>query len=195
MLRRTLLLVCATLTVALLVGAPFAHAGTTATAAAIYSYDHPVAFAQVAYGSPFRVAASPATAKARVQAAFARVRSVTRVGVAAEEGGSAANIVFRGGSRTADNLTPKAKDLAEFPPGLSTFRTAEQAFGESNAKAQLLDLSRLKTLQWIEDETGHVTIAPADAQALAEWAATRGTGVTHPLTQEVLDALVGEVRR
>jgi hypothetical protein len=81
------------------------------------------------------------------------------------------------------------------PPGLSTFRTAEQAFGESNVKAQAIDLNKLTGLQWTEDETGHVTIAPADPVALAGWAASRGTDAVHPLTQELFDAWVGEVRR
>ncbi len=44
---------------------------------------------------------------------------------------------------------------------------------------------------------GHVvlTISGPDVFLLQEWSLTRGTGIAHPLTQEVLDAIVDTVRR
>jgi hypothetical protein len=53
-----------------------------------------------------------------------------------------ADVVYRGGTRTLDALTPAAKDLewepGKFAPGLFTFRDAAQAFGNS-PKAQIID--------------------------------------------------------
>src|SRR5207248_10460612 len=96
------------------------------------------------------------------------------------------NIVYRGGSDTAANLTPRhPRDTIETDqPGLSTYRTAEQAMGESSRKAQTIDLDRLTNLKWVEDEAGQVSILPETADELLDWAATRGTETIHPYTRE-----------
>jgi hypothetical protein len=113
-------------------------------------------------------------------------------------------IVYRSGALTRDNFTPRPeRDTQSRPgqePGLSTFESFESGSGR---KYQKIDLSRLKPpLQGFPDDPaqggtpGHVSIAPADAagkvdqEQLEEWAATRGTQRTHPLTQIVLDAVV-----
>jgi len=78
--------------------------------------------------------------------------------------------------------------------GLSTFDNPE-AFA-SGTKLQMIDTSQLKSLQAIADEfpAGHVTLAPPDPALVEEWAATRGTEVVSPYTQEIIDAIVGEMR-
>jgi hypothetical protein len=39
-----------------------------------------------------------------------------------------------------------------------------------------------------------VSIAPLEITELPGWAATRGTGTAHPLTEELLGAVIGEIR-
>jgi hypothetical protein len=121
-------------------------------------------------------------------------------------------IIYRRGSRTSDNLTPRpVKDTVARPgkaPGLSAFDTLASA-AQTGDKAQGIDVGRLHPpLAAIPDDPGrggtpgHVSVCPVDAagnvdqQKLDDWAASRGTGQTHPLTQDVLDAIVNpDVRR
>lgn len=124
-----------------------------------------------------------------------------------------ARLVYRGGSLTADNFTPRTgKDTEPRPgvsPGLSVFTTLEQAV-DPGGKAQRIDLDRLSPpLQGFPDDAtleygseGHLSIAPTrddgtiDSGLLEEWAATRGTDQTHDLTRNLLDAVESEnVRR
>ncbi|MDB6066116.1 MAG: repeat protein [Pedosphaera sp.] len=105
----------------------------------------------------------------------------------------APEIVFRGGSATADNLTPRpGKD----PTGLSTFESIEAAT-PPGGKAQIIDTSKLGSLKPVPDAPppGHVSITPKNPALLEPWTATRGTGQIHPLTQELIDAIIGEVKR
>jgi RHS repeat-associated protein len=123
---------------------------------------------------------------------------------AADEGVSnVANIVFRGGSDRLRNLTPAEKDLtdAEFAPGVSTWRTAEQAFGNAN-KGQAIDLNKLANpnLQVIEEEGGHVAITAHNWHDLIEWSDLRDVAdVENPainsLAGSIKDAIVGTVYR
>jgi hypothetical protein len=117
-----------------------------------------------------------------------------------------ARLVFRGGSHTDTNLTPRlGPDTSEErgkAPGLSTFTTLERAV-KVGSKAQVIDLDLLPPpLKGIPDDPlvggseGHVSIAPVspegavDRDLLSEWAATRETGQTHWLTVLLKDALV-----
>jgi hypothetical protein len=91
---------------------------------------------------------------------------------------------------------------------LSTFRELEQAV-QPGEKAQVIDLDRLEgPLRSYEDQPGlegavdgHVSIAPArsdgsiDNELLDAWAASRNTGVPHPLTALVKNALVDTIKR
>jgi hypothetical protein len=122
------------------------------------------------------------------------------------------NLVYRAGSRSDDNFTPRPDmDLQDRPgqsAGLSTFTALELAV-QPGGKAQIIDLDRLEPpLRGFPDDPrleggveGHVSIAPAagdgrvDSRSLAEWAATRGTSHKHPLTELALRARVGEVKR
>src|SRR5262249_58614576 len=109
-------------------------------------------------------------------------------------------IVYGGASRLPDNLTPRrGLDIQ----GLSTFETLELTV-RPDGKAQVIDLSRLQApLVGVPDapSPGHVSICPGLAltpevlHSTAEWASSRGTGILHPYTQALMEAIIGEVRR
>jgi RHS repeat-associated protein len=105
----------------------------------------------------------------------------------------ASQLVYRGGSATASNFTPRP---GLDSTGLSTFDNLEAATGPGG-KAQIIDLGRLTSLSGVPDAPppGHVSITPGDAALLEEWSATRGTEVIHRFTQELLDAVVGVAKR
>lgn len=110
-------------------------------------------------------------------------------------------VVYRRGSHTQRQLTPRPTDLLAEPgtaPGLSTNATLE-----TGAKGQQIDLARLPAeLGAFADDpgeggtAGHVAIAPVDAagnldaQRLAEWAAARDAETEHPLTTLLMQAIV-----
>ncbi len=103
-------------------------------------------------------------------------------------------VVYRGGSDTPANLTPRP---GIDTTGLSTWDTLEAAV-EPGGKAQVIDVSKLQPpLAAIPDAPppGHVSITPSDPELIAQWAATRGTETVHPLTQIVKDAIIGVIRR
>lgn len=109
-------------------------------------------------------------------------------------------IVYRGGSGTPDNLTPRPGiDTA----GLSTFEKLEQTV-TPGGKAQVIDLSKLRApLVGVPDAPpeGHISIRPGTEltseviQSIEDWASARGTGATHPFTQAIIEAIIGGVRR
>jgi hypothetical protein len=102
--------------------------------------------------------------------------------------------VYRGGSATPDNLTPRP---GIDTTGLSTFDNLEAAT-PPGGKAQVIDTSKLKPPLVATPDAppaGHVSIAPQDPALIAEWAATRGTGQIHPLTQAIMDAVIEVVKR
>ena len=107
--------------------------------------------------------------------------------------GSGPRLVYRGGSDSIDNLTPRP---GIDTTGLSTFDTLEAAVLPGQ-KAQVIDTSRFTTLRAVPDPPpeGHVSITPGSARAIADWASQRGTGVEHALTREVRGAIVGQMRR
>ncbi len=118
-----------------------------------------------------------------------------------------ARLVYRGGSRTSANLTPRETDCEGRrgqAPGLSTFEAPDRFRG----RVQVIDLERLRPpLRGIPDQVeeggtpGHVSIAPVthdgrvDAVLLAEWAGSRARALDeldymHGLTRIVYDAVV-----
>jgi hypothetical protein len=102
-------------------------------------------------------------------------------------------IVYRGGSATISNLTPR---LGIDTTGLSTFKALEQAVGPGG-KAQVIDIVRLKTLVAYLDDVppGHVSIRPKDLSEIAQWAASRSSTIAHPYTKEIMDAIIDVARR
>jgi len=125
-------------------------------------------------------------------------------------------IVFRGGSRTNQALTPRRGSDTAAPagltPGLSVEDTLKDALDSGNKKAQKLDLSKLRwPLAYFPDNPeaegarrGHGVITPVDDKgrvdlvALEEWASCRlsQADTPHPLTQLIIDTIVeSDVRR
>jgi RHS repeat-associated protein len=103
--------------------------------------------------------------------------------------------VFRGGSSTSNNLTPR---VPQDTTGLSTFDTLEGAT-EPGGKAQCFDVSCLEQggLGAFEDPEppGHVSIRPLEPGGLEDWLSSRanGTEATSPFTQFLQD-VAQEVR-
>jgi hypothetical protein len=109
-------------------------------------------------------------------------------------GETALLLVYRGGSAKPDNLTPRP---GIDTTGLSTFDNLEAAT-PPGGKAQVIDTRKLKPpLRATPDAPppGHVSIGPLDPALINEWAATRGTGQVHPLTEAIMDAIVDVLRR
>ncbi len=97
------------------------------------------------------------------------------------------NFVYRTGSGTPTNLTPRLKDTG----GLSA------NVNPMPGKNQVIDTSKLDKLCAVCDnpKTGHVSIKPKDTSQMQGWIDSRGSGTTHPLTQELMDAVVDQVKR
>ena len=115
------------------------------------------------------------------------------IGGKADEGtNGGVGLVYRGGSRTPSNMTPRP---GVDNTGLSVFDNAAAA-APNGGKVQVIDTSRLRCAVACPDAppAGHISIQPAELQDLTGWAATRGTDEVHALTQDILDAIVDEIR-
>ena len=113
----------------------------------------------------------------------------------------ASGIVYRRGSFTAKQFTPRESDMraeAGSAPGISTTRALE-----AGVKGQQIDLGRLPPeLRGFEDDpaeggtAGHVAIAPVDEtgvidqQRLEEWMRSRDAEGEHELTRLLMEAVV-----
>ena len=110
--------------------------------------------------------------------------------------------VYIWGNLTSDNFTPRPGKDTIGRPGQKAGLSASGAIPPGR-KAQAVDTDKLKApLTAIPDDTtqggtsGHFAIAPVDAngevdvQQLESWAASRGTGRVHELTQLLLDVVV-----
>lgn len=108
--------------------------------------------------------------------------------------------VYRDGARREKDMTQRPEhDVSPNPreAGLPTWRDLEAAVRQGK-KGQKIDLGLLDPamLGCFQDENGHVSIVPVDAEGnmdmmrLAEWAATWGTDSPHPFTRIVMDAIV-----
>jgi hypothetical protein len=111
-------------------------------------------------------------------------------------------VVYRRGSLTDDNFTPRAGKDTIGRPGQQAGLSASDVLPPSG-KAQGIDTGALEApLKAIPDDPkqggtrGHFAIAPVDVmgevdlELLEDWAMSRGTGRRHELTQRLLDAVV-----
>ncbi|TPK59212.1 hypothetical protein FJ546_22270 [Mesorhizobium sp. B2-4-19] len=101
-------------------------------------------------------------------------------------------VVYRDGSATLANLTPKAKDI---DTGLSA------RMAPVPGKNQVIDPAKFENLCAVCDNavTGHVSIAPIDKSLMQGWIDSRDTldninAAVHEFTAEVQADIVGEVR-
>jgi hypothetical protein len=102
--------------------------------------------------------------------------------------------LYRAGSRTKRNLTPRVKD----PTGPSAYSVYEKA-AEMDKRVQTIDASRLKDLRAVQegDDPHHYVIQPTDLARMPEWIESRDDDSTeqedwHPLTQELLESIVAD---
>jgi len=93
--------------------------------------------------------------------------------------------LYRNGSYMPDNFTPRPMKDAN---GVSTFTTLERA-APPGGKAQVLDPSGRVNLKAELIDPGHYGIVPKDASRMTEWMSTRGTGVVHEFTVELMNAV------
>jgi hypothetical protein len=87
-------------------------------------------------------------------------------------------------------MTPRPVDAN----GLSAANSLENALSGKN---QIIDTSKFTSLCATCDNaaTGHVSITPRDMSLMQSWIESRGGAEIHPLTQELMDAVVGTVKR
>ncbi|HJT43942.1 MAG TPA: RHS repeat-associated core domain-containing protein [Rhizomicrobium sp.] len=100
------------------------------------------------------------------------------------------SLIYRSASGTPASMTPRAVDTE----GLSAADSFKNALSGKN---QVIDTSKLKNLCATCDNpaTGHVTIAPKDMSQMPGWINSRGGTKIHPLTQELMDAVVDTVKK
>jgi hypothetical protein len=88
------------------------------------------------------------------------------------------------------SMTPRAVDQS----GLSA---ADSLVNALPGKNQVIDTSKFVNLCAVCDNaaTGHVSIRPTDMGQMQGWINSRGSSEIHPLTQELMNAVVGTVKR
>lgn len=128
--------------------------------------------------SPDSTAGDAATAAVATALAYARKKLNDLV-----NGEQYNGIVYRGGSDSNTNLTPRVGDL----DGLSTFTKIEKATPRGG-KYQGIDTSKLGSGLIAIKKGDHVSIRPRSAADLAFWMLHRGN--PHPYTKAVDNAIV-----
>ena len=98
-------------------------------------------------------------------------------------------LIYRAASGTPTSMTAREKDTK----GLSAANSLSNALSGKN---QIIDTSKLKNLCAVCDnpKTGHVSIRPIDPCEMEGWIKSRGGEEIHPLTQELMDAVVGTTK-
>lgn len=99
-------------------------------------------------------------------------------------------LIYRAASGTPTSMTPRAVDSK----GLSAANSLASALPGRN---QVIDTSKLKNLCAVCDnpKTGHVSITPIDLRQMQGWINSRGGTEVHPLTRELMDAVIGTVKK
>lgn len=114
-------------------------------------------------------------------------------------GDDALEYIYKKGSDTVDNLTPRPQDAVK-DGGLSFWDSLESLkknMGlEPKDKITVVDPNKIDGLNVIRDNVpeGHVTVRPDNLEDLKDWSSTRKTGRTwenaHPLSKILNDAKV-----
>jgi hypothetical protein len=110
--------------------------------------------------------------------------------------------IYRAGSKTSVNLTPRSGKDTAAPPGQKPGLSVSEA-PPPGVKAQKIDPALLVAgLAYIPDDvdkggvSGHGVITPVkpdgevDQPLLEEWAASRTSSTIHRLTRAVLDSII-----
>jgi len=109
---------------------------------------------------------------------------------AADSGAGDPEYVYRSGSRTDKNMTPRPDKDTD---GLSTWTSLDQAV-PPGGKAQRIETAKLEKVCLDCRPDGHVALHAGTPEETARWAATRDLDEAHELTKE-LQAASTEVRR
>jgi hypothetical protein len=139
----------------------------------------------------FRLFASDGKAAAAgMIAGMVNPRQWIAKGAKALAGNGGKRLVYRSASGTPASMTPRAKDVG----GLSAADSLSNALPGKN---QVIDTSKLENLCAVCDNpaTGHVSIYPKDPSQMQGWINSRGGDTVHPLTQELMDAVIGTVQK
>ena len=134
-----------------------------------------------------------------IAAALPGVPAIAGMSIAAARGGGklagevaekGESLIYRAASGTPTSMTPRSVDKA----GLSATNSLENALLGKN---QIIDTSKFKNLCAVCDnpKSGHVSIIPKDATQMQGWINSRGSSEVHPLTRELMDAVVGTVKK
>jgi hypothetical protein len=100
--------------------------------------------------------------------------------------------LFRGGTRSEANMTPRPVDTT----GLSTFDSLEHPFFRPGERVQMIETARFKTLTaFQEGQPGHWSISPPDRADVAGWARSRDSVEVHPLTHELIESVLKTVKK
>ena len=103
-------------------------------------------------------------------------------------------LIFRSGSDSIDNLTPRPgiDDLNLTEGGLSFFNDPSKLNLDPGDKYIGVDPLKLDGLDVIFDNNppGHVSVRPLSLNELKEWASTRKTGIVHELSTIVKNSVV-----
>jgi hypothetical protein len=102
------------------------------------------------------------------------------------------DFLFRGGSRSEANMTPRPVDTT----GLSTFDSLDHPFFRPGERVQKIETGRFKTLTaFQEGQPGHWSVSPPDRADVAGWATSRDAAETHPLTRELIESVIQTVKK
>jgi hypothetical protein len=101
-----------------------------------------------------------------------------------------AGMIYRSATGTAKSMTPRLRDVN----GLSAANSLKNALSGKN---QIIDPSKFNNLKAMCDNpnTGHVSITPKDMSQMQDWINSRAGVDVHPLTQELLDSVIGTVNK
>jgi hypothetical protein len=99
--------------------------------------------------------------------------------------------VYRSASGTPASMTPRPQDAK----GLSASINLDSF--PSGSKIQAIDTSKLTNLCAVCDnpKTGHVSISPKDTTQMQGWIDSRTSPNTHSLTQELMNAVTGVIKK
>jgi len=136
--------------------------------------------------SPIDTISSIASSYPATKAVGAGVGLTVRLSAAAK----GENLIYRSASGTPVSMTPRAVDAK----GLSAADSLKNALPGKN---QVIDTSKFRKLCAVCDNsaTGHVSITPKDMSQMQGWINSRGGPEIHPFTQELMDAVVGTVKK
>jgi RHS repeat-associated protein len=102
--------------------------------------------------------------------------------------------IYRNATGTSDSMTPRP-GVDDLPGGGLSFWTGIENLNPGKYVA--VDPTKLNKLSAVLDNIppGHIRVVPDTIGQLQEWAATRGTGIVHEFTEELMLAIINIGKR